>query len=328
MSQEPIEQTFNVSGRARLVVSNVRGSVMVRPGEAGVIHVQARKHTDTGSHSDVRITQDADGTVHAEVTDSQGMLSFMNFSKPCKVDFTIQVPAETDLKASVVSSSLDVAGLNGEMDLHSVSGNCELADLNGPLRINTVSGDVSASRLAGALSLETVSGDVRLDESSLGSAKVRTVSGDVLLQTPLGEGPYQFTSVSGDVRLVILPGVSCTLEISTVSGRIVSPQAQASSYPRHRSQTVELNGGGVRISLKSVSGNLVIGSSMDEAVSVPPMPPAPPVPPAPPMPPAPPAPPVPPVPPAVTLTTAEILEKIERGEMSVEEGIKLIDAQR
>jgi DUF4097 and DUF4098 domain-containing protein YvlB len=315
MSQEVIEQVFNVTGRARLVVANVRGSVVVRAGEPGVITVKAVKHNDSGSRTEVRVVQDADGTVRAEARYNDASFSFLSFSKPCKVEFTIDTPPEVDLTVSAVSSAIDVTGLNGNFDLHTVSGELQLAELSGSLKINTVSGDISAVRLAGTLTLESVSGDVRLGESSLGTANVRSVSGDVLLQTPLGEGPYQFNTVSGDVRLVTQPGTPCTAEINTVSGKIASSFAQTSSRGSGRSQTIDIYGGGVRIALKSVSGDLMIGDTVEPiAPAAPPPPPAP----------EPPTPPETPAPPMPSLTTAEILEKIERGEMSVEEGLKLI----
>ena len=318
MSQEVIEQTFTVTGRAKLVISNVRGNVVIRPGEAGVISIHASKHTDTGSHTKVNFSQDADGTVRAEARYNDGALGFMNFSKPCKVNFDVRVPQEVDLTASVVSSDLAVSGLSGNFDLNGVSGDMKLAELNGPFKINTVSGDVTAAQLTGALNLEAVSGDVRLQESGLSSAKVKTVSGDVRLQTPLGEGPYHFNSVSGDVRLVTLPDTHCTAELSTISGKIISSLAKTANHPHARSQTLEIQGGGVHVYLKSVSGDLIIGNQEEmeaQAASQPPAAPEPSIPPTRPEPPEPPAP---------RLSTAEILEKIERGEMSVEEGLRLI----
>ena len=318
MSQEVVEQTFSVSGRAKLVISNVRGSVVVRPGEPGTISIQAVKHTDSGNRTEVRLSQDEDGTVRAEARHEEGVLGLMSFSKPMKVDFTASVPPDTDLKASVVSSGLVVTGLSGIVDLNGVSGNIELADLSGPLKIKTVSGDVSAARVTGNLNVDAVSGDVRLHDSQLGSAEVKTVSGDVHLQTPLGAGPYQFNTVSGDVRLVTQPDAACTAELSTISGRIVAAMPQTARRLRGASQTLDIQGGGVRVYLRSVSGDLIMGTEAEITAQAAPDAPEAPIPPA-----APPAP-IPPTPPAPSLTTAEVLEKIERGEMSVEEGLKLI----
>lgn len=324
MSQDVIEKAFSVSGRAKLVISNVRGSVVVRSGAPDTVNIQAVKHTGSGSHIEVRMSQDEDGTVHVEARNSNGMLGFMSFSKPMKVDITATVPTDSDLTASVVSSGLVVSDLRGNIDLNGVSGNVELADLSGPLKVKTVSGDISAARLEGTLIVEAVSGDVRMQESQLGSAEVRTVSGDVQLETPLGEGPYQFNTVSGDVRLLTKPETQCTAELNTISGRIVTPMPQSANRARGTSQTLQIQGGGVRVFLKSVSGNLIISNEeelaaepVSEALEAP-------IPPAAPQESAPPEPPLPPEPPVPNLTTAEILEKIERGEMSVDEGLKLI----
>jgi hypothetical protein len=281
------------------------------------------------------MTQDAEGTVRAEAQHGDGMFGFMSFSKPMKVDFIANVPAETDLSASVVSSSVFVAGLTGNFDLNGVSGNVELADLSGPLKVKTVSGDISGARLSGTLNMEAVSGDVHLKESQLGSAQVRTVSGDVHLQTPFGEGPYNFNTVSGDVRLLTQPDMKCTAELNTISGRIVASMPQTSSRLHGSSQTLDIQGGGVRVHLKSVSGDLIIGSEAEmaaqaaaaQAATIAHEEPIPPAAPFAPVPPTPPTPPTPSVPAAPKLSTSEILEKIERGEMSVEEGLKLIQGE-
>ena len=44
MSDETIEKTFQVTDPARLIISNIRGSVTIQPGEENVIDVKAVKH--------------------------------------------------------------------------------------------------------------------------------------------------------------------------------------------------------------------------------------------------------------------------------------------
>ncbi|MEW6093409.1 MAG: hypothetical protein AB1531_05520, partial [Chloroflexota bacterium] len=63
MSSEKIEQTFQISGAARLEVSNIRGSTEIRAGEDGVIHVEAVKHADSGDNerTEIQISQEPDG---------------------------------------------------------------------------------------------------------------------------------------------------------------------------------------------------------------------------------------------------------------------------
>ena len=61
---EIIEKLFTVSSPAQLDLSNIRGSVEVRPGEEGVIRVEATKDANSGdaNRTEIDLSQKADGT--------------------------------------------------------------------------------------------------------------------------------------------------------------------------------------------------------------------------------------------------------------------------
>jgi hypothetical protein len=330
MSDETLEQTFQVTAPPRLKISNIRGSIVIQAGEPGVIAVKAVKHgnSDSSKHINIEMTQEADGSVRVETRSNEAFLGFL--SHPPKVDYTVHVPQNITLDASAISSSVNVSGLEGDFKFNTVSGDVVLASLTGPIKLNAVSGDVSATRLAGDIKVETVSGDVRLAESSFPSADGTTVSGELVIQTPLAEGPYRFSSVSGDVHVVVPTNTHCTGKISSVSGKIRSSLPVTVTRLGNGSKVTEIQGGGTKITLNSVSGDLSIETEGVPATAVPAASPFPaaPVPPIPPVPPAPPSPPVPPAAPAAPpLSTAEILQRIELGEMTVEDALKLMKDQ-
>ena len=188
MSDETIEKTFQVSAPARLVISNVRGSITIQPGVEGVIAVEAVKHGNSVSASDlINMTQDQDGTVRVETRTNEILFGLLHF--PPKVDYSVRVPQGIHLNASGISSSLNVTGLAGSFKLKTVSGDMDVTDLTGPIHITAVSGAVNGSRLAGVLELGTVSGRVNVLDSNFPSAEASTVSGDLILQTPIAVGP-------------------------------------------------------------------------------------------------------------------------------------------
>ena len=299
MSQDKIEQTFTVTSPARLKLSNIRGSVEIHTGEEGVISVTAIKQSHTGDaeQTKIEVSQDADGTVVATTKFGEGSWQWLFGSKPCEVDYVVKAPRQCSLKVNGVSSEASVEGFEGEFEFNSVSGDLALNNLTGPVKINTVSGDVSGSHLAGPLDLKTVSGDVSLTESSLPTINANTVSGDLDLRTPLADGPYHFKSVSGDVRLTAAPETRCTVELHGVSGDFSTAFPVSRSSHGHGSLTADVQGGGVKVCLNTVSGDLSLESSGE-------------------------------IPPAPAFSGASsavdrraILERIERGEMSVEEGL-------
>lgn len=216
---EIIEKNFTVASPVRLDLSNIRGSVEIRPGEDGVIRVRVSKdaHSGDAGRTEIELFQEADGTVKVATRFTEGAWSWLFGSFPCRVDYVVQAPRKCFLKINGVSSETLAEGfegefsfrsVSGEMSLHNlagpvkvntVSGEVELTELTGALRLNTVSGKVSGKRIIGPLHLDTVSGKVDLEESGLSSVEATTVSGRMVYQTAFGAGPYHFNSVSGDV---------------------------------------------------------------------------------------------------------------------------------
>ncbi|NJD58283.1 MAG: hypothetical protein C3F13_00975 [Anaerolineales bacterium] len=329
MSDETIDKTFQVTDPARFVISNVRGLITIQPGEAGSIQVRAELHSSVDSDKNyVEMIQDADGTVRVETRSSTGFFGF--HSHHPRVDYFVRVPQGIHLEASCVSSNLKVSELEGAFKLKTISGDIDLVGISGPLKLGAVSGDITGSRLSGVLDLDTVSGRARLTDSSFPSADASTVSGDLLLQTAISEGPYLFSSVSGDVKMIVPPDSRCSVELNSVSGSIRSSLPATAARMGHGLKVTQIQGGGTSVRLKSVSGGVSIETEGVPATAVPSTEPAmestfPSIPPIPPIPPIPLDPGQPaPEPPAEQLSTSEILQRIERGELTVDEAIELM----
>lgn len=277
---EIIEKNFTVPTPARLELSNIRGSVEIHPGEAGVIHIQITKDGNSGDagRTEIELSQGPDGTVRAVTHFPEGAWGWLFGSFPCRVDYVVQAPRQCSLKINGVSSAAVAEGFEGEFSFHSVSGGMGLRGLNGPVKVNTVSGKVELAELTGDLNLttvsgkvsgrhiqgpvqlNTVSGQVALDESSLASVDATTVSGRMEYQTAFGAGPYRFNSVSGDVELLVPPETHCSAELHAVSGKLYTKLPATSIERQNGNQTAEIQGGGVKVRLHSVSGNLSLVS--------------------------------------------------------------------
>ena len=273
---EIIEKIYTVSSPARLDISNLRGSVEIHPGQEGVISIHITKDTNSGdaNRTGIELTQATDGTVKAVTHFPDATWSWLFGSFPCHVDYVVEAPGKCSIKINGLSSDAVAAGFEGEFSFHSVSGEMtlhnltgpvkvntvsgkvELADLNGDLHLTTVSGKVSGRRIHGPVQLKTVSGQVAMDESSLSSVDATTVSGKMEYQTAFGAGPYQFHSVSGDIELLVPSETHCSAELHAISGKLYTKLPATSISRQNGNQTVEIQGGGVKVMLQSVSGNL------------------------------------------------------------------------
>lgn len=296
MPQETIERTFTIPSPAHLTVSNVRGTVIITPGEPGQMSVTAVKHTNTGNANQTRVEleQAEDGSVIVAARfDPSAFFFFLNH-QPCRVDFIIYAPPTANvITANGVSNSLEMSGLQGVFDLHTVSGDALLKNLAGELKLHSVSGDVYGEglQLIAPLHIETVSGAVRLRASAIPAAQGNTVSGDVMLETALGDGPYNFSSVSGDIGLLAPPATACELVLNTLSGDLSTDLAMTSRSRSLGHQRLEVNGGGAEVHVRSVSGSLALMGALTAA-------------------------------PGPSLSRHEVLERVERGELSVSEALQ------
>ena len=262
MSVETIEKSFSCPDSPSLSLSNIRGSVKIHPGDDGVIAIVAVKHLGSGEeeNTSVEMSQSDDGSVEVKTRYDHKGIRFFRSWIPCKVDYKVSVPKDCSLKVRGVSNSTRIEDISGKFDISTVSGELELSSLSGEIRLRTVGGDVQGEAIFGPTRLDTVSGDINLKKSDIPVLKGKTVSGDLVVETPLGDGPYNFKAVSGDIELVIAPLRGATITSSSLSGNIRT--SLEPSYTNHfrNHHKIDLEGGGVEIHHKSVSGDLFLVS--------------------------------------------------------------------
>ena len=127
----------------------------------------------------------------------------------------------------------------------------------------------------------------------------------MVIQTPLSDGPYTFKRVSGSATLVVPEDTACSASFKSVSGRMRT-SLPLTKDNRHGSRgSIDIQGGGTEASYKCVSGAFRIVTTEDQKIierriaAEPPSPPK---------------------------NQIEILQKIESGEISVEDALKELNA--
>src|SRR5439155_596878 len=130
----------------------------------------------------------------------------------------------------------------------------------------TVSGDVDCVRCGGVIDANSVSGDLAFHACAWPSGHVRTISGDLLGEVRLGEGPFGLTTISGDVQLVTPSPF--TLRFDTTSGDL-----QASGIPieklGRRTYAAHVGNQGADIMVHTVSGDVAVRRGDVDAPEVP-----------------------------------------------------------
>jgi hypothetical protein len=327
-ASEVEEKRFEVSGMPKVRVSNVAGEIDVTVGVPGEVFVRARKRVDGWSEErarrlleNVEIRMELEGdqiVIEPRMFEQERGWQELFRGGRVAVDFDLRVPREAQIEARTVSGEISVTGTRGPIEVQSVSGEVNVTDVQGPMRLRTVSGDASVSSYSGQLEANSVSGEIQIERSRVRAADIVAVSGDVeldALYASAGPAEARLKTVSGDVELA-LGEADAEIDFKTVSGDAeVDGPARVEKEGR-RDRRIIVGAGGPHVRVKTVSGDLSIRMSKDGAPAAPPAAEGEPMPMDAPAPPAP------------SAAAREILERVARGELSVEDAAAALDAAR
>ena len=302
--QGSFDRTLTVSGPARLELSNGSGAVQITGGQSGKIHV----------HAEVRVQGLLFGDPQERLADiisnppieQRGDTIRIGKDGPrlrnVSITYTIEVPRETEVEASVGSGSQELRDVRGPVKLSSGSGSIHAQKIERSATFTTGSGsveagdlgdDVRASTGSGTITLSGVKGEVR---SSTGSGTIHVSSSGGRVEVTTGSGSITVTGASNDVnvrtasgtiRVAGNPAASSTWEMHTASGSVelIVPRTAnflfsanavsggiSTDIPivveeqgRHELRA-RLGNGGARVQVRTVSGGIRLRGSNSAAL--------------------------------------------------------------
>jgi hypothetical protein len=190
-------------------------------------------------------------------------------------NFTIKVPNRCDVNLRSSTGDLTIRDVRGALYLQTASGDVHLEAIRGPVIVHSASGDIRIDGISGKLGANTASGDISIEDANLEELIAHSASGDVnleMLRVP--HKSFDVKTVSGDLN-VELPGDGrLTLQISTFSGDFhcsLPYERTESGSRRGREQNVIINGGGPMARFHSLSGDIDIMGSKRRSTDAPPL---------------------------------------------------------
>ncbi|HET8893186.1 MAG TPA: DUF4097 family beta strand repeat-containing protein [Gaiellaceae bacterium] len=153
------------------------------------------------------------------ITISIGDLSWR--SNELRVRVRVTVPHGSAANLANAAADMQLRGQFSSLDTKTASGDLVVSgDVSGNADLKTVSGDVHLQSVGGDLDVKSVSGDLRADTVG-GSVSVKSVSGDVRVES-VSAGTVTVQSVSGDIELGVAPGTNLDVDAGSVSGDLAS----------------------------------------------------------------------------------------------------------
>lgn len=158
-----------------------------------------------------------------------------------RVDIIIQMPREGRVNLRTGDGKIDVAGLKGDMDLHSGDGSENLEAVDGRLHASTGDGHITAQGRFDELDLKTGDGHV----------EVRAAGG-----SSLATG-WRLETGDGNVSLEVPEGLAADVNLHTSDGHIdldlpITTEGQISQGEIHG----KLNGGGSQLTIRTGDGSI------------------------------------------------------------------------
>jgi DUF4097 and DUF4098 domain-containing protein YvlB len=204
------------------------------------------------------------------------------------MDLELEVPRGSRIDARTVNGGIKVEGVNGELSLHAANGKIEvkgapqeayLETLNSPIQFQgdhsevvakTLNGEIELEGVSGEVEASTVSGRIRVEGDQIERAELRTMAGEIELESSLAENARVFArSYSGAVRLRLPRHTSARFDVQSFSGGVQSEFASRieDDEPRRHGPPGRLSfvvgDGDARISIESFSGGVKIEASGD-----------------------------------------------------------------
>jgi hypothetical protein len=182
---------------------------------------------------------------------------FRNFRDKDRADVSIAVPRDLPTKVGTVSAEGLVAGIQAAASVSTVSGSLVVDGTRGRLKANSVSGEIAVRDHTGDLSLNTVSGELAAS-GALTRVQANSVSGELALDVTSGSSSIEATTVSGDVTVRLPAGEGVNVTANAVSGRLVVDGEDHSGNLPGRRLILRTADATSTVSASTVSGNVTL----------------------------------------------------------------------
>jgi DUF4097 and DUF4098 domain-containing protein YvlB len=231
------DRDFTVSGPLRLELTNASGDVSITGSADAKVHVHGDVRA-SGFGFDNPKTRLDDTRANPPVElrgDTLRIGKDFSHMRHISITYTIQVPHDTEVTASVASGSQHIRNVRGPVFVKAASGtihvekidrDAQLSTASGSVTANDIGNDVHVSSASGTITVSNIKGDVRIGAMS-GVIRVSQPGGRVDADTSSGEVEIQgaandvkASAIAGRVYVQGNPGADSFWDLKTVSGTV------------------------------------------------------------------------------------------------------------
>jgi DUF4097 and DUF4098 domain-containing protein YvlB len=203
---------FTTGPACRLAVKNPSGATVVEGGESDRVKIQVIAHLwqETAADADetmgriLRAIRHENGAVRIDIPPLRSTGPWFFFGRGSRVDLQIEVPRHTAARVSGRSGRVEIARMEGPVEIdqrsgrttvigvgrdvriHSRSGSIDVEDIGGGLTVRSRTGKVAARRVAGEVNIQSRTGAVQVEEAG-GGVQVESRTGRIAIERARGD---------------------------------------------------------------------------------------------------------------------------------------------
>lgn len=257
-----VEKTIVTTATPQVSISNMAGKVVVKGWDRSQVHVNYSASSPTVAvNTDELPSQGPANKVHFTTY----LVNHSTSDPTPSVDYTLQVPAGTNLEIRDPQGMVEVESIQGDTSVDSLGGNISVVDSGGHLSVRSVGGNIEVIRPSGRVEAYSINGNLHFINSTSSRLHGTTTSGDIVYEGDFAPGgDYVLSDYSGDMDIICPPTASFELNAKTVRGKVDNsfPLVSRHSSPALFSSANSLFGthstGEATLELTSFSGTIRI----------------------------------------------------------------------
>ena len=290
------DRNYNVTGPIRLEITNASGDVDITGSSDGKVHVRGdvRASGFGFDNPQKRLDETVANPPIEQTGDTIRIGKEMSRMRNVSIAYSIQVPRDTEVSATVASGAQTIRGVRGPVKVQAASGSIRVekierytqlatasgsisaTDVGNDLRVSSASGSVTVSKVRGDVDVSAISGVLRISSPG-GRVEAGTASGDVDIQgaahdvkahaasgrvfvqgNPGADNYWELKTASGVVQLAIPASANLHISAEAVSGEIRSDIPIVVEEQGKHSLRAHMGSGGGRVDIHTVSGEIRI----------------------------------------------------------------------
>jgi hypothetical protein len=246
---DTFDRTFTVTGPSvRIELNNGSGNVDIHAGKDGEVRVHA-KVTPGGwsifGNGEKSVADIIANPPLEQRGDTILIGKNSSYIKNVSIDYTIEVPKDTELDAGLASGGITVNKLRGPVKVSSASGYVHLYQVEREAQVSAASGSIDVTNVGGYLRVNSASGSINIADVK-GDIKATAASGSIKIERPgdrveasSASGSVEISGANNDVKAHVISGpISVSgnpsgnrlWELKTVSGSVEIEVPRSASF--------------------------------------------------------------------------------------------------